>query len=268
MKTYYEHKVAVVTGGASGIGLAVCEALLACEAKAVVLADVNARKLETESARLEAAYPGKVRGIQTDVTQPDRVAAMIRQAAEFGGGHVHFLFNNAGLGLYKAFDDATDADWTFAFQVNFFSAVYGIRAVLPIMRAQGGGHIANTASGIAFATMPYQSMYSATKAALLAMTGSLRCELWDENIRFSTVIPGTVATPIWDKSGGAPACAITPAQSAHAILKGIAANERVVLVTPEDREGAMNAYRPEAAQAMDAYLLNVARQRKSGKMAI
>ena len=268
MKEYYENKVAVVTGGASGIGLALCELLLSFGAKAVILADLNAEKLKTESTRLETAYPGKVVGIQTDVTKQESVVAMIRQAAEFGGGQIHFLFNNAGLGLAKPFDETTDADWKFAFEVNFFGALYGIRAVLPIMRAQGGGHIANTASGIAFVPMAYQSMYSATKAALNGFTLALRYEFWDENIRLSSVIPGTVATPIWDKAGGAPESAITPEESARGILKGLAANERIVIVTDPDRDGATNAFRPEAAKGMDDYLLNVARLRMSGKWVV
>ena len=266
MKEYYEDKVAVVTGGASGIGLALCELLLSLGAKAVILADLNAEKLNAESRRLETAYPGKVLGIRTDVTKQESVAAMIRQAAEFGAGQIHYLFNNAGLGLLKPFDEATDADWKFAFDVNFFGALYGIRAVLPIMRAQGGGHIANTASGIGFVPMGYQSMYSATKAALIGLTGSLRYELWDENIRLSTVIPGTVATPIWE--GKAPESAITPELSARGILKGIAANERVVFVTDDDRNGAINSTRPEAAKGLDEYLLNVARKRRSGEIVV
>lgn len=268
MREYYENKVAVVTGGASGIGLALCELLLSFDAKAVILADLNAEKLKTESARLETAYPGKVLGIRTDVTRQESVAAMIRQSADFGGGQVHFLFNNAGQALAKYFDETTDADWKFAFEINFFSALYGIRAVLPIMRAQGGGHIANTASGIAFSPMAMQSMYAATKAALVGITGSLRYELWDENIRVSAVIPGTVATPIWDEAGGAPASAITPEESARGILKGLAANERIVIVTDDDRSGALNAFHPEAAEGMDAYLLDVARKRRKGETAI
>lgn len=268
MKEYYENKVAVVTGGASGIGLALCELLLSFGAKAVIQADLNVEKLKTESTRLETAYPGKVVGIRTDVTNQESVVAMIRQAAEFGAGQIHFLFNNAGLGLGKPFDEATDADWKFAFEINFFGALYGIRAVLPIMRAQGGGHIANTASGIAFAPMAYQSMYSATKAALVGLTGSLRYEFWDENIRLSTVIPGTVATPIWESVGGAPVSAITPEESARGILKGLAANERIVIVTDADRDGATNAFRPEAAKGMDEYLLDVARKRRSGEWVV
>lgn len=263
MEEYYKNKVAVVTGGASGIGLALCEMLLRFDAKAVVMADVNADKLKKENARLEAAYPGKVLGIQTDVTKQEEVAELIRRAAEFGSGRIDLLFNNAGLGLMKAFDETTDADWKFAFDVNFFGALYGIRAVLPVMRAQGGGHIANTASGIGFCPMAYQSMYSATKAALIGVTSSLRYELWDENIRLSTVIPGTVATPIWQ--GSAPGFAITPEESARGILTGLAANERIIFVTDDDRSGAVNSTRFEESKGWDEYFLSIARRRRSGE---
>lgn len=263
MKEYYQNKVAVVTGGASGIGLALCEMLLSLDAKAVVMADINAENLARESARLQAAYPGKVLGVTTDVTKKEDVAALIHRAAAFGNGRIDILFNNAGLGLMKPFEETTDEDWGRAFAINFYGALYGIKAVLPVMRAQGGGQIANTASGIVFSPMPYQTMYSATKAALLALTSSLRAELWDDNIRFSTVIPGTVATAIWQ--GKAPACAITPEVSARGILTGLAANERIIFVTDEDRGGARNSTRPELFAALDDYFLNVARRRRSGE---
>jgi short-subunit dehydrogenase len=165
----------------------------------------------------------------------------------------------------KPFDETTDADWKFAFEVNFFSAVHGIRAVLPIMRAQGGGHIANTASGIAFTPMPVQSMYSATKSAVNALTLSLRSEFWDDNIRLSTVIPGTLATPMWGEAGGAPSFAITPEQAAMRILEGLAKNERIVITTDEDRQGATNCFRPDGGPQWDEYFLGVARRRKSGE---
>ena len=265
MKEYYENKVAVVTGGASGIGLALCEMLLSFDVKSIVMADLNADKLKKESERLKAAYPGKVLGVLTDVTKKESIDALIRQAAEFGDGRIDFLFNNAGAGLMKPFDETTEADWKFAFEVNFFSAVHGIKAVLPIMRAQGGGHIANTASGIAFCPMPIQSMYSATKSALNALTLSLRSELWDENIRLSTVIPGTVATPMWEKAGGAPSSAITPEQSAKGILEGLSKNERIVITTDQDRQGATNCFRPDGGSQWDEYFLNVARRRRRGE---
>ncbi len=262
MQKYYEDKAAVVTGAASGIGLALCEALLGFGARTVVMADKDEGKLEMERARLDVAYPGKVFAVAADVSRKGGVEDMIRRAAEYGGGRIDRLFNNAGLGLGGAFEATSDDDWDFAFRINFFSALHATRAVLPIMRAQGGGHIANTASGIGFVPMAYQSMYSATKAALIGMTGSLRYEFWDENIRFSAVIPGTVATPIWQ--GNAPACAITPAVSAHGILKGVAANERIVIVTEDDLSGACNIYRPEAAPVFDDILLTIARKRRAG----
>jgi NAD(P)-dependent dehydrogenase (short-subunit alcohol dehydrogenase family) len=262
MKEYYENKVAVVTGAASGIGLALSEMILSLGARAIVMADINAGRLNTESERLSAIYPNRVLGFKTDVTSHEEIDHLIRRAVEFGSGRVDLLFNNAGLGMMKSFDDSTNEDWKLAFGVNFYSALYGIRAVLPVMRAQGGGHIANTASGIAFCPMANQSVYSATKAALVGLTLSLRYELWDENIRLSVVIPGTVATPIWQ--GNAPEFAITPEESARAILNGVALNERIVFVTDADRSGATYSFNPEAAKHMDEYLLNVARRRRGG----
>lgn len=264
MREYYENKVALVTGAASGIGLALCEALLAMNAKVVVMADLNREKLSGEWDRLHGEYPGRVFPVQADVTRQKDVEEMIRKGAECGDGRLDLLFNNAGLGLAKAFDETTETDWDFAFRINFYGALHAIWAVLPIMRAQGGGHIANTASGLGFIPMAYQSMYSATKAALIGLTGSLRYELWDENIRFSAIIPGTVATPIWQ--GNIPKDAITPAESAHGILKGVAANERIVIITDTDRAGARDIYLPEAASAIDELLLDIARRRRSGNI--
>lgn len=264
MKGYFENRVAVVTGGASGIGLSLCEELLLLGARAVVSADMNEVRLETECNRLEKAYPGKILGVCTDVADRESVFELIRRASEFGGGRIDFLFNNAGRGFAKAFDDTTDEEWEYAFAVNFFSALYGIRAVLPIMRAQGGGHIVNTSSGVAFSPMAFQSMYSAAKSALLALTSALRSELWDENIRLSTVIPGIVATPMWDKAGGAPVGAISAKEAAQGILKGMAANERIMILMEYDRNGARYNFLPEYGEKVDAYFLNVARQRRNG----
>ena len=263
MREYYEGKVAAVTGGGSGIGLALCEMMLSLGAKAVVLADINEPTMARETARLDEKYPGRAFGVRTDVASQESVQAMVKRAAELGGGRLDLLFNNAGLGLSGAFDDTSDADWKRAFDINFYGALYGIRAALPIMRAQGGGQIANTASGIAYVPMPYQSMYSATKSALLGLTTSLRYELWDENIRLPTIIPGTVATSIWG-GGPIPDFAITPDESARGILNGLAANERVIFVTDMDRQGATHSTDPRAADGLDKYLLDVARKRRAG----
>src|SRR5262249_36020007 len=145
--------------------------------------------LNRETARLNSAYPARVLGIHCDVTKEEEVQGMIQKAVEVCG-HIDILFNNAGAGLGGAFDKHTNEDWEKAFALNFYGAVYGVRAVLPIMRKQRSGHIVNTISGIALAPMAYQTMYSATKAALNGLTLALRYELWDENIRVTSATPG------------------------------------------------------------------------------
>lgn len=264
MREYFGGKVAAVTGGASGIGLALCEALLRYGARTVVLADVNAANLDRHVARLAAAHPGKVHGIRTDVTREAEVTSMVRGAAGRGGGRLDLLVNNAGAGFFGAFDQLTDEDWKRAFDLNFHSAIHGVRAALPIMRAQGGGQILNVASGIAYVAMPYQSMYSATKAAVLGLTTSLRYELWDEGIRLSTVVPGTTRTAIWG-DGPVPEWAISAEESAEGILKGAMNNDRVIFVTQQDIEGAKSAGDPELAEGLDRYGSELARKRRSGE---
>ncbi len=268
MKEYYENKVAVVTGGASGIGLALAETMLSYGAGQVVIADFNDENLKRETGRLDRAYPGKVLGLHCDVTKEGDVQGMITRAAEFGG-RIDILINNAGAGLGGSFEAQTNEDWEKAFALNFYGALYGIRAVLPIMRQHGGGHIVDIISGIAFSPMAQQTMYSATKAALNGLTLALRYELWDENIRVSSATPGTTATSIW-KVGGreAPPSAQSPEQSAQNILAGVARNERLVLGDQGDVMGARYCFNPDLAAAQDDYLLNVARKRRRGEWAV
>ncbi|MGE5761529.1 MAG: SDR family NAD(P)-dependent oxidoreductase [Gemmatimonadota bacterium] len=264
---YYRDKVAVVTGGASGIGLALAETMLSYGARRVVLADVNDANLARETTRLNRAHPGQVLGIHCDVTKEADVQGMIQRAAQVGGGRIDLLFNNAGAGLRGHFDRQSNQDWQKAFALNFYGALYGIRAVLPIMRAQGSGHIVDVISGIAFAPMAEQTMYAATKAALNGLTLALRYELWDENIRVSSATPGTTATPIW-KAAGPPPGAQSPEQSAQTILAGVARNERLVLGDQADARGARICFAPEAAEEADEILLKVARKRRQGEWVV
>jgi len=264
---YYRDKVAVVTGAASGIGLALAETMLSYGAKRVILADLNEVNMAREAARLNLTYPGRALGLRCDITKEEDVKEMVRQGAGFGGGRIDLLFNNAGAGFSGHFPEQTNADWEKAFSLNFYGAIYGIRAVLPLMQAQGGGHIVDIISGIAFAPMAYQTMYSATKAALNALTLALRYELWDENIRLTSATPGTTATAIW-AGMEAPPDAQSPEQSARTILVGVANNERLVLGDEADASGARNCFTPEAAKDFDDYLLNVARKRRSGEWVV
>ncbi len=281
-KDYFRGKNAVVTGAASGVGLALIEALLDEGADKAVLADVNPENLERHAARLSQSYPGQVTGILCDVTQQSQVTELIEQAAEFSSGRIDLLINNAGAGfggcfvtpsteteIAKILPVSTDQDWQTAFALNFYGALYGCRAVIPIMQAQGGGQIINVISGIAFTPMAYQTRYAATKAALNGLTLALRYEFWDDQIKISSATPGTTATAIWGDLG-VPDTAQTALQSAQRILAGAAKNDRVILGDDGDVSGANQCFStdPRIMAGLDDYLLNVARQRRGGKMAV
>ncbi len=281
-ESYYKGKTAVVTGAASGVGLALIEELLAYGAEKVVLADFNKENLEKHTARLSAEYPGRVKGILCDVTKESEVAAMIAGAVEFFGGRIDLLVNNAGAGLMglfvappssisieeiKGVKVQTNSDWERAFALNFYGALYGCREVIPVMRRNGGGQVINVISGIVFYPMAYQTMYAATKSALNGLTLSLRYEYWDDNIKFNSATPGTTATGIWGDMP-APQGAQTPKQSARRILAQASRNRRIIFGDDPDEAGAKNCFHPDYEEIPDTYLLEVARARRGGEIRV
>ncbi|MFV9472847.1 SDR family NAD(P)-dependent oxidoreductase [Advenella sp. RU8] len=277
---YFKGKTIIVTGAASGIGLALVEEVLHAGAKQVVLADFHQENLKKHTSRLQQQYPGNVKGILCDVTQEHHVKALIESAAEWFGGEIDLLINNAGTGLSGYFVQPSQAqemdklgfkvqsneDWENAFALNFYGALYGCRYAIPIMQKQGSGQIVNIISGIAFYPMPYQSMYAATKAALNALTLSLRAEFWDDNIKICSATPGTTATAIW--KGAAPENCQTPQQSAQQILAGVAENKRVIYGDDTDAAGSKSCIDVDCQDIPDQYLLNIARQRRLGKIIV
>jgi len=264
-REYFRGKNAVVTGAASGIGLALAEELLESNAAKVVMADINREHLAQQEERLKARHGDRVKGILCDVTGQENVRNLIAASAEFFNGRFDLLINNAGGGFGGYFSDQTDADWKAAFDLNFFSALYGMRAVLPIMLQQGGGQIINVISGVALWPMPYQSRYSATKAALNGLTLALRYEYWDDNIKISSATPGTTATAIFGDMKP-PENAQTPRQSASRVLHGVVDNDRVIFGDDPDLKGAKDCFDPMGQRDKDQYFLNVARQRRQGKL--
>jgi len=278
-KGYFEDKTAVVTGAASGIGLALIEELLAYGAKRVVMADVNRANLDKHSNRLSEQYPGKVKGFLCDVTIEKNVINMINEAVDFFDGGLDLLINNAGAGLAGHFSMPsngkridkmqvqTNEIWDKAFALNFYGALYGCRAAIPIMQKNGGGQIINVISGIAFYPMPYQSMYASTKAALNGLSLSLRTEYWDDNIKISPATPGTTATAIWDVNGQSymPDNVQTAQQSAQTILTGVCHNKRIIFGDIYDEAGSRNCFHVDYQDIPEQYLLNIARDRRKGE---
>ena len=268
-REYFKGKSALVTGGAGGIGLALTEEMLESGAAKVVIADINQERLDESEARFKASFgPDRVKAIICNVTREEEVNSLIAQSSEFFEGSFDLLFNNAGAAFQGWFDDLSTEDWSVAFDLNFYSAVYGMQAVIPIMKAQGGGQIINIISGNAFVPMAWQCRYAATKAALNGLSLTLRSEYWDDNIKISSATPGTTATFIFaDNNKEAPPSAQTPQQSASRILNGVVNNDRIILGDDDDVEGAKYCFHPEANKTYDDYLLRVSRERRGGKVA-
>jgi NAD(P)-dependent dehydrogenase (short-subunit alcohol dehydrogenase family) len=167
-------KVAVITGGASGIGLALTDRLAAAQMR-VVLVDVNEPRLREVSARL-SEDGAEVMAQVCDTASEAEMQALAHAVLErFGGAHV--LCNNAGIaGLGDPWRDSM-ALWERIMSINVYGVVHGIRAFLPIMEDQGEGHIVNTASMAGLVPVPGAAPYAATKHAVVGLSESLRLEL-------------------------------------------------------------------------------------------
>ncbi|MFT6764975.1 MAG: NAD(P)-dependent dehydrogenase (short-subunit alcohol dehydrogenase family), partial [Candidatus Aldehydirespiratoraceae bacterium] len=174
-KSVLEHgNVAVITGGASGIGLAVAEQLIA-RGMRVVLADIDEPKLRDVEARLTEAG-ADVAGVVCDTASSTSVADLAEATlARFGG--CHLLFNNAGIaGVGDAWDGPLEL-WDRVIGINLYGVIHGIRSFLPIMTEQGVGHIVNTASIAGLIAIPGAAPYNATKHGVVAISESLFLEL-------------------------------------------------------------------------------------------
>jgi len=181
-------KVAIVTGGAMGIGYAIAGAL-AERGAALVVADIA--KAEDAAARLRARGARAI-GSAVDVASETDTAAMADAAAtEFGG--IDILVNNAGIYTTltpKPFEEIEPAEWRRVMEVNAFGIFLCARAVLPAMKARGGGRIINIASGVAFKGNPYMAHYVASKGAVVSLTRALATELGPHQILVNSVAPG------------------------------------------------------------------------------
>jgi NAD(P)-dependent dehydrogenase (short-subunit alcohol dehydrogenase family) len=184
-----EGKVAVITGGAAGIGLQYAKRFLA-EGARVVVADVA----DPVAAADKLGAADRVLGVSTDVSVPDSVAAMV-DAAVVRFGRVDVLVNNAAVFAAlkpQPFDEIPEAGWDRVMAVNVKGVWNGARAVAPLMRAQGGGRIVNVASAIVAKRTAFLLHYVASKGAVVAMTRALARELGPAGITVNAVAPGLI----------------------------------------------------------------------------
>jgi NAD(P)-dependent dehydrogenase (short-subunit alcohol dehydrogenase family) len=178
----FDGLTAVVTGGASGLGLATA-LLLAARGARVACLDLKPDEV-----------PGPLIGISADVADDAGVRAAVQQAAERLGG-IDILVNNAGIGAQGGIEDNSDEEWHRVFDVNVVGMVRVTRAALPYLRRSGCAAIVNTCSIAATAGLPDRALYSATKGAVLALTRATAADLVADGIRVNCVNPGTADTP-------------------------------------------------------------------------
>jgi len=192
-----DDKVAVITGGASGIGEASVR-LFAAEGAEVVVADVQDERGGRLASELGAEY------VHADVTREEDVEAAVSHAVDVYG-RLDCMFNNAGIaGAVGPIESVTVEAFDRTVAVLLRGAFLGVKHAAPVMRAQGGGSIINTASVAAIRTGYGNHVYSAAKAGVVQLTRSVAMELGEDNVRVNCVLPGFIPTPMIARARGVP----------------------------------------------------------------
>ncbi|MEH7391383.1 SDR family oxidoreductase [Bacillus sp. JJ1503] len=190
-------KVAIVTGGASGIGKAICNELVSKNVF-VIISDINERDGKTFKAELNKEAINS-RFVYLNVTEFKSVERAINEVyQEFG--RLDYLFNNAGIAMYGELYDMSIEDWKEIVDINLWGVINGTQIGYKIMKEQGFGHIVNTASAAGLGPSPVSSAYSTTKHAVVGLTTSLHYEAEEFGIKVSAICPTFVDTPIFDEA--------------------------------------------------------------------
>jgi NAD(P)-dependent dehydrogenase (short-subunit alcohol dehydrogenase family) len=193
-----KNKVAVITGGSIGIGLAVAKGF-AAEGAHVAITARNAERLEAARAEIIKGGATRVITVSCDLATPEGVAAVVAAVErEFGGADV--LLNNAGTGSNETIMEAPDDKWQYYWELHVMAAVRLARGLVPSMRKRGGGVILNNASICAAQPLWYEPIYNVTKAALVMLSKNMANEFIKDGIRVNAINPGFVLTPDWIKT--------------------------------------------------------------------
>lgn len=219
-------KVAVVTGGASGIGRALCLRFKAEGARAVVVADIQA------AAAAQVAKEIGGLAIETNVARESEIQRLVKQTAEKVGA-IDLFCSNAGIGEGGA--NASDGDWQRSWEVNVMAHVYAVRAVLPAMLERGNGYLLQTISAAGLLSQMSSAPYTVTKHAAQAYAEWLAINYGDRGIRVSALCPEGVLTPLLDAADPASRAfllqnAVTPEFVADCVVKALA--EETFLILP------------------------------------
>jgi len=191
-------KVAVITGGTVGIGLAVAEGL-AAEGVNLVLVGRDKARAEDAAVQVAQRFGIIATAISADVATAAGCDAVIHGTQQaFGGADI--LINNAGTGSNETIAEADDAKWQYYWDLHVMAAVRLARGLVPAMKKRGGGVVLHNASICAVQPLWYEPIYNTTKAALMMFSKTLANEVVGDNIRVNTINPGLVLTPDWIKT--------------------------------------------------------------------
>jgi NAD(P)-dependent dehydrogenase (short-subunit alcohol dehydrogenase family) len=230
-----QDKVVVVTGGANGIGRALCKRFAAEGARGVVVSDVDFKTAEQVADEIDGI------AIRADVGDEAEVANLVAEASK-AFGQIDLFCSNAGIGGIPGFEQVSNEAWRQIWEVNVMAHIYAARAVLPQMLERGEGYLLNTASAAGLLTQIGSAPYSVTKHAAVAFAEWLAITYGDRGIKVSCLCPQGVKTNMLMSSAEAGAGgfllegAIEPEAAADAVVKGLAEEKFLILPHPEVAE--------------------------------
>lgn len=242
MTDFYAEKVALITGGASGIGRALGAELCRRGAHAI-LADVNIERAEFCAEEI-CKTGGTAEAMNLDVTDPEQVRKAVEETVA-RHGRIDYLFNNAGIAVVGDARDVTLEQWKRVIDVDLWGVIHGINAAYNVMVKQGFGHIVNTASMAGLVPIPAILSYTVSKHAVVGLSLALRVEARDLDVKVSVVCPGFVWTEIFENSKTANLdrdslvemvpFAANVDTTARRILRGVRRNQAVIMPTLDAR---------------------------------